>query len=121
MEIGIEYERKTVAGERLRAEAVIPRLDGEGRGIERINAFYRTAAEVFLARAAALRLPEGRYTAQLCAAAERKDAVLTVQLCWRLCRRGRGLEEKRCLHRWLLPQGYLQPDTANPSRKRGKV
>ncbi len=121
MEIGIGYERKTAVGERLRAEAVILRLDGEGRGIERINAFYREAAEIFLQRVTALRLPEGRYTAQLCSMAETDALGLTVRMRWQLCRRGRCLEEAQCVHRWLLPGGYLQPSVAERARRRGKV
>ncbi|MBQ8397558.1 MAG: hypothetical protein IJX53_05085 [Clostridia bacterium] len=114
MDIGIGYERLTAAAGGVRAEAVFLRLEGEGRGIERINAFYRRAAETWLARctgegALPGRLPEGRYTARLCAAAELEGDVLAVTLSWRLCRRGRPLEETQCLHRWQLPRGYLLP------------
>lgn len=128
MEIGIGYERLTAVAGDVRVEAVFLRLEGQGRGIERINAFYRAAAETFLARTAgdapgALsgRLPDGRYTARLCAAAELEGDVLGVTLSWRLCRRGRMLEEAHCLHRWQLPRGYLQPSVANASKRRFKV
>lgn len=114
MEIGIGYERLTAAAEGMRAEAVFLRLEGQGRGIERINAFYRHAAETWLARctdegALPGRLPEGRYTARLCTAAEAEGDVLTVSLGWQLCRRGRTVEAAHCLHRWQLPRGYLLP------------
>lgn len=124
MDLGIGYERLTAAAGCVRAEAVFPRLEGQGSGIARINAFYRRAAETFLARAAgegpdALPgwLPEGRYTARLSAAAELEGSTLTVTLDWRLCRRGRMLEEGRAYQRWQLPRGYLQPPDAVMSKK----
>ena len=114
MEITLEYVRMRAVGECLRAEAAVPQLSGEGRGILRFNAFYREAAEIFLHRAEGLRLPTGRYAAMLCAAAEwEAENCLRVALEWSLCRRGRVLGSERCVHRWQMPQGYLQPRVAD--------
>lgn len=54
--VSVTTERQTasasVGGVELRAETVIVQLDGQGRGVERINAFYRRAAEAWLRRCA---------------------------------------------------------------------
>ena len=113
MEITLEYVRMRAAGEGLRAEAAVPQLSGEGRGIMRFNAFYREAAESFLRRTERLGLPAGRYAATLCTAAEwEAEGCLRVVMEWSLCRRGRVLETERSVHRWQMPQGYLQPRVA---------
>lgn len=110
MEITLEYVRSGAVGEGMRAEAMVPRLTGDAGGIARFNAFYAASAEAFLRRAETLRLPTGRYAARLCAAAEwESESCLRVAMEWSLCRRGRVLESACCMHRWLLPQGYLQP------------
>ena len=114
MEITLENVRSGAVGECLRAEAVVPRLTGDARGIARFNAFYAAAAEAFLRRVEALSLPAGRYAARLCAAAEwEMESCLRVAMEWSLCRRGRVLESACCVHRWQLPQGYLQPRVAD--------
>ena len=109
MEITIEYIRTSAAGEQLWAEAVVPRLAGESKGIVRFNRFYDRAAEAFLARAVSLCLPEGRYTARLCADVQPTDeGGLDVTLEWRLFRRGRVLEEQGMTHHWQFPCGWMQ-------------
>ena len=114
MGITVESVRSTATGRQLRAEAIVPRLVGAGRGVARFNGFYCEAAEVFLQRAERLNLPEGRYAVRLCAAVEwESETRLRVTMEWSLFRRGKRLEHVHCVHRWLLPQGYLQPGVAN--------
>ncbi len=102
-------------GERVRAEAVLPQVVGEGRSVGRINAFYRAAGETWLARVRAMRLPAGRYAASLCGRAVLEGEALTVELRWRLCRRGRAVDEGQLSHRWDVRRGWM----LSQSRKKG--
>ena len=121
MPIEIGCARLTALGEHLRGEAIIPQLAGQGRGVERINRFYHAAAEAFLQHAADLRLPDGRYTARLCAEAEQQGDALLVRINLTFCCRGRVLDAQTYVHRWQLSRGNLQPEVADASRRQEKV
>ena len=103
----IEYKRMTGGREGLRAEAVIVELTGEGRGVARINRFYRRASEAFLRHVEGLHLPEGRYTARLGTSAECREGVLTVRLSWSLRRRSMVLTEACAVQQWQISRGML--------------
>lgn len=119
-------ERQTasasVGGVELRAEAVIIQLEGQGKGVERINAFYRQAAEVWLRRCAETlpaTLAPGRYAARYCCTAEMAgEEGLTVRAVSLLCRRGRAVAEEQTVHHWTLPRGLLLPELSNFTKKK---
>lgn len=117
MEYGLEWITLHDRGERLRAEAMLPQVVGAGREVERINAFYREAGQIWLGRVMAMRLPEGRFAASLSAEAALAGERLTVELCWRLSRRGRVLDEGRTRQVWAVRRGQMLP----PIRKKGKI
>lgn len=114
--VSVTTERQTasasVGGVELRAETVIVQLDGQGRGVERINAFYRRAAEAWLRRCAEtlpLTLAPGRYVARYCCYAETAETQLTIRAVSLLCRRGRTVAEEEAIHHWTLPAGCCSP------------
>ncbi len=97
---------------RVRAEAVFVQAVGEGKGIERFNAFYRRTAEAYLAHCTErlpAYLPDGRYTARLCCTASETDNRICVCTETVLCRRGRRMKYERYETFWQLPHGYILP------------
>lgn len=115
--VSVTTERQTasasVGGVELRAETVIVQLDGQGRGVERINAFYRRAADALatpvLPRSLPLTLAPGRYVARYCCYAETAETQLTIRAVSLLCRRGRTVAEEEAIHHWTLPAGCCSP------------